>query len=83
MPTGFAKNPAYPFSPPTVSSNREGPFFEFTDTSRIKDIDGNGINEWYDPLPGQSKPYLYFSSYDGRGYNTFEVPNNGTAFTFN
>jgi prepilin-type N-terminal cleavage/methylation domain-containing protein len=74
VPTGFAKNPAYPFSPPNVSANREGPFFEFTDISRIKSIDPNGINEWYDPLPNQSKPYLYFSSYDGRGYNLAELP---------
>jgi general secretion pathway protein G len=85
VPTGFAKNPAYPFSPATVSANREGPFFEFTDINRIKDIDGNGMNEWYDPLPDQSKPYLYFSSYDGRGYNLSELPTNssGTAFTIN
>ena len=80
-PTGFAKNPVYPFSPPSASSNREGPFFEFTDISRIKDFavngSGNGINEWYDPLPNQSSPYLYFSSYEGRGYNLAELPNDG------
>ena len=79
-PTGFAKNPVYPFSPASQSPNREGPFFEFTDISRIKDIDQNGMNEWYDPIPNQSKPYLYFSSYDGRGYNLFELPSNGTNF---
>jgi prepilin-type N-terminal cleavage/methylation domain-containing protein len=80
-PSGFSKNPVYPFSPPSASSNREGPFFEFTDLGRIRDIDGNGINEFYDPIPNQSKPYLYFSSYDGRGYNLLELPNNGTKFT--
>jgi general secretion pathway protein G len=80
VPEGFAKNPAYPFSPKSASPNREGPFFEFTDILRIKDIDGNGINEWYDPLPNQSKPYLYFSSYESRGYNLLELPNNGTSY---
>ena len=80
-PSGFAKNPVYPFSPQSASANREGPFFEFAELVRIKDIDGNGINEWYDPIPNQSKPYLYFSSYDGRGYNLAELPNNGTKFT--
>ncbi len=79
MPQGFAKNPAYPFSPPSVSANREGPFFDFSDVVRVKDIDGNGVNEWYDQLPNQSKPYLYFSSYEGRGYNLNELPNNGSS----
>lgn len=82
VPGGFAKNPAYPFSPPSASSNREGPFFEFTDISRIKDIDGNGINEWYDALPSQTKPYLYFSSYDGRGYNLNELPCDSTGSNY-
>ena len=68
VPTGFAKNPLYPFAPTIANANREGPFFEFTDISRIRDIDGNGFNEWYDSLPGQTSPYLYFSSYEGRGY---------------
>ena len=79
VPTGFAKNPQYPFAPNIAS--REGPFFEFSDISRIKDIDGNGINEWYDSLPGQSKPYLYFSSYEGQGYRIAELSDvNYTSF---
>jgi general secretion pathway protein G len=84
-PTGFAKNPVYPFAPPSQSANREGPFFEFTDISRINDFPGdgtgNGINEWYDPLPYQpgKPPYLYFSSYDGSGYRIAELSD--TAFT--
>ncbi|MBS0262759.1 MAG: prepilin-type N-terminal cleavage/methylation domain-containing protein [Planctomycetes bacterium] len=68
IPVGFAKNPSYPFAPPATSSNREGPFFELTDVSRIKDFDGNGLNEWYDSIPNQTAPYLYFSSYEGSGY---------------
>jgi general secretion pathway protein G len=74
-PIGFAKNPQYPFGPTT--SNREGPFFEFNDISRVMDVDGNGINEWYDPLPPVTTPklpYLYFSSYDGSGYRIAELP---------
>jgi general secretion pathway protein G len=86
-PTGFAKNPVYPFAPPSQSPNREGPFFEFTDISRINDFPGNGtgngINEWYDPLPPQAGkyPYLYFSSYDGSGYRISELSDvNYTTF---
>jgi prepilin-type N-terminal cleavage/methylation domain-containing protein len=66
-PTGFAKNPAYPFSPQASAPNRKGPFLEF-DPGRIKDSDGNGIPEFFDPLPNQTSPYLYFSSYEGNGY---------------
>jgi general secretion pathway protein G len=86
VPRGFAKNPIYPFAPFSVSPNREGPFFEFSDINRIKDFDGNGINEWYDPLPNQLKPYLYFSAYEGRGYSLAELPVTGgnppTAYLF-
>jgi len=77
-PTGFCKNPAFPFSP--NGTNREGPFMEF-DIGRIKDSDSNGIMEYFDSLPGQSNPYLYFSSYEGKGYRTLELPNDGTNFT--
>ncbi len=82
VPTGFAKNPRYPFAPSNVVGNREGPFFEFSDISRVRDVDGNGINEWYDSLPGQTNPYLYFSSYDGQGYRLTELPQNGGSFLF-
>ena len=73
-PIGFAKNPLYPFSPRATTTNREGPYFEFSDMNRIKDVDGNQINEWYDTLPSQVAPYLYFSSYDGQGYRLNELP---------
>jgi len=82
VPTGFSKNPQYPFAPTSFVSNREGPFFEFNDVARIKDIDTSGMNEWYDPLPDQSKPYLYFSSYGGRGYSVSELPVTGTNYTY-
>jgi prepilin-type N-terminal cleavage/methylation domain-containing protein len=82
VPTGFAKNPRYPFAPVSANANREGPFFEFTATDRIRDIDGNGMNEWYDSLPGQTNPYLYFSSYDGQGYRLAELPQSGGNYLF-
>lgn len=82
IPTGFAKNPKWPFSPDNIISNREGPFFEFTAKNRVMDFDGNGINEWYDSLPGQTKPYLYFSSYDGQGYRIAELPQSAGQFLF-
>lgn len=83
-PVGFSKNPQYPFAPRTVSTNRDGPFMEFGDVSRIRDVDlpSNNIMEWYDPLPNQSKPYLFFSSYEGQGYRvsgvSSELPAGGT-----
>ncbi|MFV0443131.1 MAG: type II secretion system protein [Planctomycetaceae bacterium] len=72
QPLGFSANPVNPFGP---GGTRIGPFFEF-DTSRLTDIDGDGFPEFKDPIPGQTLPYLYFSSYDGAGYQQFGL--NGT-----
>jgi hypothetical protein len=77
VPTGFSKNPANPFA---TGGNREGPFFEFqggatvsggsiTFSGRFVDINNNRFPEYLDTLSGQTRPYLYLSSYDGRGYN--------------
>lgn len=84
---GFAKNPARPFLPASTAASREGPFFEF-DASRFVDLDSNfapsgsttvyGWREYRDNLPGQTKPYLYFSSREGRGYQTITTPIDGT-----
>lgn len=63
-PSGFSKNPADPFS---LGGTREGPFFEFN-TGRFTDYGVEGFPEYKDTFPAQSKPYLYFSSYDGSGY---------------
>lgn len=71
-PTGFAKNPAYPFAPRSAVANREGPFMEF-DAGRIIDSDNSKMFEYLDSLPNQNKPFLYFSSYEGRGYKSNEV----------
>ena len=62
---GFSKDPTNPFK--RVGENRDGPFIEF-DVGRFRDVDDDGMLEYVDPLPGQETPYLYLSSYDGRGY---------------
>lgn len=71
---GFSKNPAFPFD--RTSMTREGPLFEFQ-VNRFKDMDGDGFPEYVDPLPSQTAPYLYYSSYDGAGYNSL----NSTEFS--
>lgn len=79
--TGFSKNPFNPF---VTGGNRETAIFEF-DTSRFVDIDSDGFPELVDPLPAQSAPYLYFSSYGGAGYRysaaspLSEFPSSSTA----
>lgn len=71
---GFSKNGAQPF---VLGGNRVGPFFEF-DRSRLTTT-GAGTNgnprfpEYLDPLSGQTKPYIYLSSYDGKGYRSADV----------
>ncbi|MFH1302256.1 MAG: prepilin-type N-terminal cleavage/methylation domain-containing protein, partial [Planctomycetota bacterium] len=72
-PNGFSKNPANPFSIASGGTNRQGPYFEF-DTSRFTDIDGDNAAEYKDAFPSQQLPYLYLSSYGGRGYRTSELP---------
>lgn len=62
--TGFSKNPLNAFA---FGGNRETAIFEF-DTSRFVDVNNNGFPELIDPLPAQTVPYLYFSSYGGAGY---------------
>jgi prepilin-type N-terminal cleavage/methylation domain-containing protein len=79
VPTGFAKNPATPFAPRSVAASREGPFMEF-DAGRITDTENSTVNnnnmpEYLDSLPDRAgKPFLYFSSYEGRGYKVSELP---------
>lgn len=72
-PNGFSKNPANPFSIASGGTNRQGPYFEFT-ISRFTDIDNDTAVEYKDAFPSQQLPYLYFSSYGGRGYRTGELP---------
>ena len=68
-PQGFSKNPQNPFAPPlTTGESREGPFFEF-DSARLTNVTGGYFPEYLDSLPDQTVPYVYFSSYDGQGYD--------------
>jgi prepilin-type N-terminal cleavage/methylation domain-containing protein len=62
--TGFSKSLTNPFA---IGGNRETSIYEF-DNSRLIDLNGNGFPELVDPLPAQTAPYLYFSSYGGAGY---------------
>jgi len=71
---GFAANPTFPFDA-TSTSNRVGPFVTF-DVARYTDVDNDDVPEIRDPLPGQQRPYIFVSSYDGRGYQPYGI--NGT-----
>ncbi|HWL10751.1 MAG TPA: type II secretion system protein [Planctomicrobium sp.] len=66
VPMGFSANPTNPFA---SGGTRVGPFYEFN-LSRLSDVSTppNGCPELLDPLPNQTMPYQYFSSYGGRGY---------------
>jgi len=70
---GFSKNPRFPWSPD--GGNREGPFFEF-DNGRFVDIDNDQVLEYLDSLPGQTTPYIYFSS-QGRSYTKVNAAGSG------
>lgn len=67
---GFAKDPAHPFLGMNVTS-RDGPFFEFKGArsasgaflGRLVDLNNNSIPEYLDSMPGQTRPYIYFSGY--------------------
>ncbi len=75
-PNGFSKNPANPFAVSTAGGGRLGPYYEF-DNSRFVDTDGDKAPEYLDSFPSQQLPYLYFSSYDGRGYRSSEIIGTG------
>ena len=68
--TGFSKNPADPFA---RGGAREPFLFEFL-PARFTDLNNNGFPEYRDPLPSQTMPYLYYSSYDGQGYRDTVAP---------
>jgi len=84
---GFSKNPAQPFRNPghtsadpgydaaysATNTSRQGPYFEF-DSSRFVGNDSDTALEYVDTFPSQQLPYMYLSSYGGRGYRTSDLP---------
>lgn len=62
---GFSKNPRTPWS--TSGENRDVPFYDQFDPVRLVDVDQDSVVEFVDSLPGQTTPYLYFSS-QGKSY---------------
>lgn len=79
---GFSKNPTSPFSLPSAGStaSRLGPFMEFA-PSRIVDVeDDDEIPEYLDPIPSQTRPYIYYSAYDGQGYRPADLQSGMTSF---
>jgi prepilin-type N-terminal cleavage/methylation domain-containing protein len=78
---GFAANPQFPFDP-TSTNNRVGPFVTF-ENARYTDIDNDDVPEFQDQLPGQLRPYVYCSSYDGRGYQPYGVDNDPSTLADN
>ena len=71
--TGFSKNPFNPFA---TGGGRDTAIYEFN-TSRFVDIDSDGFPEFLDPLPAQTLPYLYYTSYGGQGYKPAEFGGGG------
>ena len=77
----FSTNPVEPF---THGGDRYSTFYDFGGsgfdrqekkwTGRLVDLDGDMMPELLDTIPGQLKPYLYFSTYGGKGYRTVERP---------
>jgi hypothetical protein len=75
---GFAANPQMPFNA-TSTSNRVGPFFDNFAVNRFVDVDGDSMPEYLDPLPGQTRPYIYVSGKGGTGFAPFGVDGNATT----
>ncbi|TXT36994.1 MAG: hypothetical protein FD138_805 [Planctomycetota bacterium] len=78
--TGFAKDPANPFTSRAIITNRQGPYFEFVGalripasatagdgnwSGRLTDRDADWLPEYRDTLPQQAMPYVYFSAASG------------------
>lgn len=67
---GFSKSPTLPFAKATSASNRVGPFYNF-EPNRLVDKDADQMPEYVDSIPSQTSPFLYFSSNNGTGYQSF------------
>lgn len=70
-PNGFSANPINPF---LAGGSRVGPFLELNE-ARLSDVDNDKAREILDTLPNQTRPYQYFSSYEGKGYQLFGYDN--------
>ncbi len=70
---GFSKNPSDPFN--RSGTNRKGPFFEFQPSRLVSSTHNTGgqLKMYVDTLPNQTQPYLYASSYEGRGYQAADI----------
>ncbi len=76
FPTGFSKNPSNPFA---VGGNRQGPYFEFK-LDRLRESPVNpGFFAYLDPYPSQTAPYVYVSSYGGKGYRLADLGSGGLS----
>jgi len=62
---GFSKNPRTPWN--KDAGNRDVPFYDRFTPDRLVDLDGDRALEFLDGLPGQTTPYLFFSS-QGKSY---------------
>jgi hypothetical protein len=76
--SGFSKNPANPFAPLPASGerrNRLGPYFDFNQGRLLPSptTGHDNLHAFLDPLPSQTSPYLYMSSYEGRGYQISDL----------
>lgn len=76
--SGFSKNPANPFAPLPASGerrNRLGPYFDFNQGRLLPSptTGHDNLHAYLDPLPSQTSPYLYLSSYEGRGYQISDL----------
>jgi prepilin-type N-terminal cleavage/methylation domain-containing protein len=70
--TGLSKNPVNPFQTVlTTPANRVNPLFEFKG-NRLADIENDGFPSYYDSL-STNRPYVYFSAYNGTGYDPNDV----------
>lgn len=78
---GFSNNPAQPFT--RDGNSRVGPFFPFSVDRLVdqKPADGeddmDGFPAFIDPLPAQTQPYIYLSSYSGGGYKAADLDADG------
>lgn len=66
---GFARIPENPTAPARLTGSSERlSFFNFEDSARLVDIDGNGFWEYVPLRRNVSTGYAYFSAYEGAGY---------------